>query len=332
MEHEDDAPPPPPPPPDAALLAFSDSDDDDADEEPPPPPAAFAARVSQQAAAAAAAAAAQAVAAESPAAASARLETEEQQLQRMLQAAAVSPRAPHPVAIKPPPSLESVRSARSVSLTPAEQKKHDALNPRVAPPEPLPPVRRLLLEGQLAKKSPKSFLTIWQDRWTVLYSDKMEYWKSRDECKQAEAKGKQPKGLIPLYSIKLVRSLASKGKPTRFDVVIGDGGNERTFELQAATAGEAENWQSSIKQAIGELERSGAANVTGVMAGSGASSGDDKKFWSAMQTARPRTRGGSVRWARRCAIPLLTRLLLDCVMSVVPRTATGRRRCTSSRF
>ena len=51
---------------------------------------------------------------------------------------------------------------------------------------------------------------------------------------------------MPLYAVKLVTNLgAVKGKPTRFDVLVGDTAQGRTFELQTQTPYECENCKNT---------------------------------------------------------------------------------------
>lgn len=144
-------------------------------------------------------------------------------------------------------------TAHPPARTPAEQKRWEALNPPAKVEEKVltAPPRRLLLEGMLGKKSPGMFGG-WQDRFFLLYSDKFEYYKI-DISKREEAKsGKiQPQGIVPLYAVKLVTNLASvKGKPTRFDVLVGDTAQGRTFELQTQTPYECENCKQHPKHML----------------------------------------------------------------------------------
>jgi phosphatidylinositol-3,4,5-trisphosphate 3-phosphatase/dual-specificity protein phosphatase PTEN len=202
---------------------------------------------------------------------------------------------------KPPPPVESIaRMSSSTAGLTADQaaKRTSALNPRQSYEQrnDLPPVRKLIMEGQLAKKSPKAALfTVWQDRYFLLYSDKLEYFKTRDDARYAAAHNppRQPQGIIPLGAVKFVLSqAAAKGKPNRFDVVIGDGGGNvgRTFELQAASPYEATGWVEAIQAAVKELTTNpAAANAAAAALATGLSQADNvnpnqsaqdqKKFW-----------------------------------------------------
>jgi hypothetical protein len=174
------------------------------------------------------------------------LESQEADLQRMLAAPATSSQrgSTTKTPIKMPPPL--------ASMTLQERKKYDALNPRPTFEEVHNlPVRQLILEGLLAKKSPGSLFTVYQERYFVLHSDKLEYYKLKEDYKENRA----PQGIIPLYAVKTCFSCAqTKGKPKRFDVVVSDAQIGRTFELQAASPYEAETWVTNIKAALKMLD------------------------------------------------------------------------------
>lgn len=208
-----------------------------------------------------------------------QLESQEADLQRMLQSPTSQRVSATPQPLKPPPALSS--------MTLQERKRYDALNPKPTFEERNNlPVRKLLLEGALQKKSPGALFTVYQERYFVLSSDKIEYYKLREDFKANRA----PQGLIPLYAVKTVFSCAqTKGKPKRFDIVVGDAQVGRTFELQAASPYEAETWVSNIKAALKLLEATQPNKPTHTQSES------QDKFWKRTVSRGWRWRG----WGRR---------------------------------
>ena len=215
--------------------------------------------------------------------ASSRVDSEERALQAMListpPSAAIHP-TPQPVKLPPPVAavLATSRTSSAGGMSDQEAKKFAALNPRPSFEERNGlHQRKLLFEGPVAKKSPKSLFAIYQDRYFVLFSDKLEYYKVREDYKA----NKPPQGIIPVYAIKTVMSLGlTKNKPCRFHVVVGDNSIERTFELQTSTAQLCDQWVDYIKTAMKHSESFAASTPTrATMAGGMPPSGESEKFW-----------------------------------------------------
>eukprot|EP00466_Bigelowiella_natans_P016511 jgi/Bigna1/72307/fgenesh1_pg.19_\ len=97
-------------------------------------------------------------------------------------------------------------------------------------------------EGFLHKKSPKSIMGMhrWQLRFWVLYEDRLEYFKNKDD--------KQPIGSIPInFILNVVEHLKRGG--ARFDITI-DGESERVFSLLAETQKLCQKWVKELNSVL----------------------------------------------------------------------------------
>jgi len=96
---------------------------------------------------------------------------------------------------------------------------------------------RVVMEGNLKKKSPKGFM--WQDRWFVLETPVtgvgglLKYYKTKAEKQQ----GKAASGELNLTQIPEIKVNGAK-----FEITL----ENRTFELQASTPAEALTWGITI--------------------------------------------------------------------------------------
>lgn len=159
----------------------------------------------------------------------------------------------------------SSSSSSSSSLPPSSP-----LNQSLSSPSSSPPQRRLLYSGALSKRSP-SGLRLWQNRYFLLYTDNLQYFKNYNE-KTANNNNEQPQGILLLSSLKLVSSVPGTNK---FSLVLGEeSANGRTFELQAKTMEEKERWMTEIQNAMKEYAKHKVAQQ---------SSGTDVKYWKDIQ-------------------------------------------------
>ena len=117
-------------------------------------------------------------------------------------------------------------------------------------------MRQLIRAGQLRKRSPRG-LQLWQSRYCWLYSDTLQYSKTRDS--------RAMQGAIPLAAIKVVQSAkvttaaasgsAGDKQKRRFDVLISNttddksGSDGRWFHFEASTEHDADEWVIALTQA-----------------------------------------------------------------------------------
>ena len=143
-------------------------------------------------------------------------------------------------------------------------------------------MRQLVRAGQLRKRSPRG-LQLWQSRYCWLYSDSLQYSKTRDS--------RAMQGSIPLTSIRHVQAAKANHAATggsaadkqkrRFDVLISaapeDGSNSggRTFHFEASTEHDADEWVIALTQACRKATSSGAATDSRRPT----SAGEGDKFW-----------------------------------------------------
>jgi len=193
---------------------------------------------------------------------------------------------PSPAPVKPPPTIKPpppIESVRGTPLSDEEARKFTLQ-------EEKPVERKIIMEALLQKKSPGSFITLYQDRYFLLWTDKLEYYKTAKDAKKADQK---PQGSIPLFAVKQVVHLGrAKNKPLRFDVVVGDGGVQRKFELQTSSAAECDRWVDAINQAIIELDKYSSPNGAETMT---SQSKKDAKFWKNAAAVEERLNSPSIR-------------------------------------
>ena len=151
-------------------------------------------------------------------------------------------------------------------------------------------MRQLLRAGQLRKRSPRG-LQLWQSRYCWLYSDGLQYSKTRDS--------RAMQGCIALAAIKSVQAAKAVKAATvggsagdkqrrRFDVVISAAPDDkhdsdgRTFHFEASTEREADEWVIALTQAC----RKAASATT---ADSRRGTGESDKVW---KNNPSRTSGG----------------------------------------
>ena len=147
-------------------------------------------------------------------------------------------------------------------------------------------MRQLIRAGQLRKRSPRG-LQLWQSRYCWLYSDSLQYSKSRDS--------RAMQGCIPLTAVRVVQtakatSAAGEKQRRRFDVLISatagekSNGDGRTFHFEASTEHDADEWVIAITQACRRASSSSSSSSSSVDSMRSTTDGD--KFWKTTNTNR----------------------------------------------
>ena len=103
------------------------------------------------------------------------------------------------------------------------------------------------MKGYLKKRSPFGMHAL-QSRWFVLADGMISYYKTESD----EAKGQQPKGIIPLDNI--VKASMADAVSLQLDV------GYRTFFLVAASAADADAWYRAVKQATATRNAGGSSS------------------------------------------------------------------------
>ena len=180
--------------------------------------------------------------------------------------------------------------------------------------------RQLIRAGQLRKRSPRG-LQLWQSRYCWLYSDQLQYSKTRDS--------RAMQGSIPLAAIRHVQTAkaaaavvqagsAGEKLKRRFDVLISAASDDkssdgRMFHFEASTERETDEWVIALTQACR------AAASSGSRTHSRRATGEGDKFW---KTSASRLSDGLPPQHPSLSVPSRVSL------TNVPRPSSAERRRT----